>query len=185
MNRGCGMNSKRISLFLLASLFLSVCLRAADDRRKGFIVGAGLGAGRVSYLSNWEWERWAWHAYGLAANFRIGYAPSNSLGLFVMSDGMFYRREGAADALGIVGAGLVKYLGPAGTGPYVTGGIGMSVLSRSSWENSLETGFGFIAGLGYELGKHLSIQGDFFLASFFRGRERASGLRLTLNYLFY
>ncbi|MCK7514998.1 MAG: hypothetical protein MZV70_70645 [Desulfobacterales bacterium] len=123
------MTIKRISLFLLASLVLSVCLGAADGRRKGFIVGAGIGAGRVCYLSDWEWELWEWRAYGLAANFRIGYAPSNSLELFVMSDGMFYRREGATDALGIVGAGLAKYLGPAGTGPYVTGGIGMSVLS--------------------------------------------------------
>ena len=184
MNRGCGMNIKRISLFLLASLALSAGL-SADDQKRGFIVGVGLGAGHVGYTSYWSWETWKSRAYAIAGNFKIGYAPSNSLELFVMSDGMFYRREGAKDALVIVGAGLAKYLGQAGTGPYVTGGIGMSVLSRSSWDGSLETGFGFIAGLGYELVKHLSIQGDCFLASLFRGRERASGLRLTLNYLFY
>lgn len=178
------MNIKRISLFLLASLALSAGL-SADDQKRGFIVGVGLGAGHVSYTSNWSWEIWKSRAYAIAGNFKIGYAPSNSLELFVMSDGMSFRREGSTDILDIVGVGLAKYFRQAGAGAFVTGGIGMSVLGRSSWDGSLETGFGFIAGLGYELAKHLSIQGDCFLASLFRGRERASGLRLTLNYLFY
>ena len=178
------MNIKRISLFLLASLALSAGL-SADDQKRGFIVGVGLGAGHVGYTSYWSWETWKSRAYAIAGNFKIGYAPSNSLELFVMSDGMFYRREGAKDALAILGAGLAKYLGHAGTGPYVTGGIGMSVLSRSSWDGSLETGLGGLFGLGYEFVKHLSIQGDVFVASLFRGNEKASGWRLTLNYLFY
>ncbi|MCK7514749.1 MAG: hypothetical protein MZV70_69275 [Desulfobacterales bacterium] len=179
------MNIKRISLFLLAWLVLSAGQAAADGRKKGFIVGAGLGAGHVGYTSYWSWETWKWRQYAIAGNFKIGYAPSDSLELFVMTAGMSFRREGSADILSIVGFGLAKYFQRAGGGPFVTGGIGMSVLSRSSWDRSLETGWGGLFGLGYGFGKHLSIQGDFFVASLFRGHEKASGMRLTANYLFY
>ena len=176
----------RVAPALLASLLLSAGLLTADDQRKGFIVGAGLGAGSVTYLSDWAWELWRWRESGVAANFKIGYAPSNSLEIFVMSGGMFFPREGSKDTLGIVGGGLAKYVKPEGTGLFFTGGIGLSVLNRSSWEGySLETGFGFLAGLGYEPVKHLSVQADFFSAILFAGHERASGWRVTLNYLFY
>jgi hypothetical protein len=179
------MNIKRTSLFLLVSLALSAGQAAADGQKKGFIVGVGLGAGHVSYTSNWSWETWKWRQYALAGNFKIGYAPSNSLELFAMSAGMSFRREGSADILSIVGVGLAKYFRRVGAGAFVTGGIGMSVLSRSYWGGSLETGFGGLFGLGYEFVKHLSIQGDVFVASLFRGNEIASGWRLTLNCLFY
>ena len=74
-----------------------------------------------------------------------------------MSDGMSFRREGSTDILDIVGVGLAKYFRQAGAGVFVTGGIGMSVLGRSSWDGS-RTGFGIVAGLGDELAKHLTLQ---------------------------
>jgi len=179
---------RRVSVFLFSFLILSAGSWASDSQRKGFILGGGLGAGGVTNTTSYSAEIWTWHSFATAANIKVGYAPSNSLELYLIGSGLVIGGQ-IWDFIGVAGVGLTKYLSRNGTGLYFSGGLGISFFN---WEHSiLDPGMGFLFGAGYNLSKHLSLQGDIIHArlsqhaEMFREWEDAWGFGVTLNYLVF
>jgi hypothetical protein len=188
---GDGLRSGRIPVFLLSFLLLSTRIEASGGQRKGFILGGGLGAGYVTSASNYSWESWERHTFAAAANLKAGYAPSNSLELYLFGNGWIIGGESARgpgrpgwDVIGVAGVGVTKYLSRTGSGPFVTGGLGVSFFNFE--RDGVGPDLGFLLGAGCDLSKHLSLQGDIVFAGIsHRDWETAWGFRVTLNYLVF
>lgn len=179
---------RKVSVFLFSFLILSTGSWASDSQRKGFILGGGLGAGRVTNTSSYSAEIWTWSSFAAAANIKVGYAPSNSLELYLIGSGLVIGGH-IWDFIGVAGVGVTKYLSRNGTGLYFSSGLGISFFN---WEHSpMDPGMGFLFGTGYNLSKHLSLQCDIIHArmsqhtSMYRAWESAWGFGVTLNYLVF
>lgn len=163
---------------LLVSFFIvSSGLSAFDGQRKGFILGAGIGGG---YLDDHD----PYHPSGfgtLMTNFKIGYAPSNSLEVYYANNVSWFGFFEGLSAIGASCVAVTKYLKPEGKGVFVCGGVGMSSLWRLGGSSSI-SGFGAFGGIGYDEGKHVYFQGDIVYTN--RGSSNYSwAFRLTLNVL--
>ena len=68
-------------LLIFTVLFLGSInsVQAFDGERKGFIIGLGVGTGFTS-ISDWEEYK-----FGFQTDFKIGFAPSNSLTIYYNS----------------------------------------------------------------------------------------------------
>ena len=132
---------------------------AFDGQRKGFILGGGIGAGFLSNETNFS----STQSEGVfATNFKIGYAPSNTLEVYYVSKGSWWDGTAFTTLLGISAIGITKYLdNTSETGLFITGAIGLSALDAPFEENiEASTGFGLIGGAGYEFSSHWNIEAD-------------------------
>ncbi len=162
---------QRIPLALFVSaLILASQLSAFDGQRKGFILGGGIGGGSLSLGMD------VYHVNTgvFATNFIIGYAPSASLEIYYTNNISWFSDGGENNYLGVTGAGVTKYLKREGKGLYICGGIGLSV--RTLYSN---TGFGALAGIGYDVAKHWRIQGEVMFADI--DQHHSWSFRATLN----
>ncbi len=82
---------------------------------------------------------------------------------------------------GITGLGLTKYLKPEGPGFFVFGGVGLAVMQEFTGGED-DSGFGLIGGIGYDISKHCSIQGDIIYTNY-AGEWQSVGVRVTVNFL--
>jgi hypothetical protein len=188
VSAGGEMKTLRIPVLWLTLLALSTALPASGGQRQGFIFGAGFGAGYVTDTSSYSAEDWGWHSFGLAANIKAGYGLSNSLELYLFGSG-WINSDQAWDVIGVTGAGVTKYLDRNGSGFSVSGGLGISFFNFE--RDVLRPRLGFLLGAGYDLSKHLSLQGDILFArisgdsGLTHDSENAWGFRVTLNYLVF
>ena len=182
--RGKGMRPKAYVMFLAALAVLSADLSAFDGLRKGFILGGGVGAGGLFYREHFgDFENFEFDRFSLATNFKIGYAPSNTLEIYYINYLSWFGYYGSTYYIGVTGLGLTKYLSKEGKGLFLHGGAGLSVFQRLSAGANAETGFGLIGGIGYDIAKHWSIQGDIIYTSMMSGQVTSVGARLTVNIL--
>jgi len=166
-------------VFLAALAVLSADLSAFNGLRKGFILGGGVGAGGLFY-DEYDFDL---NKFSLATNFKIGYAPSNTLEIYYINSLSWFGYYGSTYYMGVTGLGLTKYLSKEGKGFFLHGGAGLSVFQRLSAGANAETGFGFIGGIGYDIAKHWSIQGDVVYTSMMSGQVTSLSARLTVNFL--
>ncbi len=166
-------------MFFLLVAVLSSQLMAFDGQRKGFILGGGLGAGWLNYKEpGLEFDK-----FSAAGNFKIGYAPSNSLEIYFTDNVHVFQYEGNSFGVGIGGIGVTKYLSPEGRGFFIFGGAGMGLFMRfeSGWDST--SGFGLIGGIGYDFAKHWNIQADVIYTTFESGLIKSLSIRATINFL--
>ena len=150
------MKLKTCAVLCVSFLILASQLTAFDGQRKGFILGGGIGGGSLSWNGYTDFNKGVF-----ATNFIIGYAPSNSLEIYYTNNVSFFSQEGSDYYIGVTGLGVTKYTKPEGKGLFFCGGIGISVLAGySGWDTGSDTGFGALAGLGYDVAKHWRIQGE-------------------------
>ncbi len=155
------MNLKTCAVLCAALLVLASQLAAFDGQRKGFILGGGVGYGSLQ----WNAPFTDFNKGAVATNFVIGYAPSNSLEIYYTNNICFFSSEGSDNYIGLTGAGVTKYLKPEGKGLYFLGGIGVSVLKTYSGDyQGTDSGFGALAGIGYDVAKHFRIQAEVMYA---------------------
>jgi hypothetical protein len=121
--------------------------------------------------------------FSLATNFKIGYAPSNSLEIYYINSVTWFGYLSETFLIGVTGAGVTKYLNPNGTGFFVSLGAGISVFQSLTGGGTGITGFGLIGGIGYEFSKHWSIQGDVLYTTMESNQVRSLSVRATLNFL--
>ena len=164
--------NKRIPFVLcLSALILASQLSASDGQRKGFILGGGVGYGALSL----GMDEYGVNAGALATNFIIGYAPSASWEIYYTNNVSWFSDRGNTERFVVTGLGMTKYLKRAGGGLYFCGGIGLSV--QTLYGGS--TGFGALAGIGYDVARHWRVQGEIMLG------EQVDGpiwsIRATLN----
>lgn len=135
--------------------------RGSSINRKGFIVGFGVGVGGLSMSAS---------AGGLTASesqsvfqtdFKIGYAASNTLEIYYISKVAWWDESAITLAQGLSSIAFSKYTNPRKeTGMFITGGVGVSILSAPFEDGSSFSGFGAFGGIGYEFAKHWSAQAD-------------------------
>jgi hypothetical protein len=151
---------------------------AFNGQRQGFILGGGIGAGNLHYSeAGYSFNRGAF-----ATDFKIGYAPSNSLEIYYINSVSWFSYNSLSYAMGTTGLGVTKYLNPEGKGFFIFGGGGLSFFQNLSYTTG-HTGFGFLAGIGYDIAKHWSIQGDVVYTDIESGAAKSTAFRVTLNVL--
>lgn len=184
--RGKGMRLKACVVFLAALAVLSADLTAFDGLRKGFILGGGVGGSYLTYKEPWPVGDFRkLDKFSLETNFRIGHAPSNSLEIYWFTTVSWSALPYGSSMITVGGIGLTKYLNREGKGFFLFSGLGSSANSAGSWfgETKSEIGLGLIGGVGYDIAKHWSVQGDVVYASFGSGERTSLAVRVTLNFL--
>jgi hypothetical protein len=167
-------------LIVLVTLFLIVNANAFDGKRKGFFLGGGLGPGFTLQKETIEYSGWfegessessGWESkFGLATNFKIGYAPSDMVEIHYTSKVSWFvskiywwglESEDVTMASGVSALGVTYYFKPEAPSYFITGGFGLSTLSLP-FESHGETkiGGGLFAGAGYEFARHFNVELD-------------------------
>ncbi len=178
------MKPKVLIAVCVSSLILSMLAAPAfahgglfDGQRKGFILGGGLGG---SYLS-WKYGDIDWTG---TANFKVGYAPSNSFEVYWATIVSYTAFDSDDYASGANCVAVTKYLKPEGRGLFFCGGVGLAYnqnLDRMAPNYQSYSGVGGFAGLGYDFAKHFDIQADIL----YSGADWTPrwAFRVTLNVL--
>ena len=166
---------------VVTTLFLVANANAFNSKRKGFIIGGGIGPSFSTFKetvtihgffgSGETIESQRENKFGLRTNFKIGYAPSNLLEIFfTVKDSWFSSKvyflgenegEDVIMASGFWGPGVTYYFKPEAPSYFITGGFGVSTLSLP-FESHAEIKFGgaVYAGAGYEFKNHFNVELD-------------------------
>jgi len=182
---------KKIKIITTVCMLLSAYsnLYSFDGERNGFILGGGIGGG---YLSNST----SYNSYSntdsrgvFLTNFKIGYAPGNTLEIYYISKVNWWGQSDITFTLGLSAIAATFYLDSATeTGWSISGGLGLSSLS-APFEEDLESsdGFGLFIGGGYEFAKHWNVELDLFYSAITdSGSDLNSfGVQITINGLAY
>ena len=165
-------------LIVITTLLLISNADAFNGKRKGFIIGGGLGAGFTTFketvTSDWLGileESKRENKFALTTNFKIGYAPSNLLEIFFtvkdswFSSTVYFLDERSGEdvimASGFWGPGVTYYFKPEAPSYFITGGFGVSTLSLPFESHSeIKFGGGLYAGAGYEFRNHFNVELD-------------------------
>lgn len=143
-------------------VLIAVPASAFDGKRKGFVLGGGLGA-----APNASWD--ADPAFtsglpenhvGLGANFLIGYAWDEFNMIVAEGNGAAFKTDYRdADAFqGFGGVAFYHYFGPCGAAFFGTIGVGSYAFdweTEGGGSGSLDPGFGLLMGAGYEFTRHV------------------------------
>ena len=173
--------------------FSSAELFAFDGQRRGFIFGGGLGGAFVpNQFSGKSTIGRTERKAAFLAELKIGYALTNSTEIYYVSKSSWWVEDERFNSntillLWFAAIGMSKYLSSSETGFFFKAGIGLSVLK--ALENSVDSlhGWGFFAGVGYELAKHWSTE----IELLYSGLEESGinldsyAVRVTLNFLQY
>jgi len=103
---------RKFYVIMCVVVFILACTNvfAFDGKRKGFIIGGGMGGGFLSnktfFTSSSNIER----VGVFLTKFKIGYAPSNTLEIYYMLEGLWWRRNRFTSTLfGVSAVGITKY----------------------------------------------------------------------------
>ena len=152
---------------------LCINLQAFDGQRKGFILGVGLGPGLTTYKfeqssDNFRFESDRKSKFGIQSDFKIGYAPSNTLEILYTNKVSWFSIDTGSEKFGgpesititngISSVAITHFFQPAAPSPYLTVGIGIAVWS-APFEVDLEgiSGFGLFLGGGMEFSPHWDV----------------------------
>ena len=164
-------------------------LYSFDGERNGFILGGGIGGGYLSSSTSYESYSTTDNRGVFLTNFKIGYAPSNTLEIYYTSKVSWWAETIMTYALGISAIAATYYTdAETETGLSLSGGLGLSTLSapfESSYGSS--NGFGLFGGAGYEFAKHWSVELDVLYSTISESETNLNsfGVRLTVNVLAY
>lgn len=167
------MNRKYI--LLTVTLYFLSCLCtygfAFNGKRKGFILGGGLGTGLTSFtqtveIMNVETTSDRENRLPLVTSFVIGAGINNKFMLYYYNKVSWFSIENVLGddvviSSGVGGLGITYYLEPKAPSVFIVGGAG-----ASSWSAPFESdtdywwGPGFMLGAGYEFSPHWSIEAD-------------------------
>lgn len=181
------MKHKKI-LTVVCMIILSYSnLYSFDGERKGFILGGGIGAGYLSNSTSFNSNSNTDSRAVFLTNFKIGYAPSNTLEIYYLSKVSWWGESDITFTLGLSAVATTFYFDKTTeTGWSISGGIGLSTLS-APFEVGLESsnGFGLFAGGGYEFSSHWNIELDLLYSTITDGGAdlNSFGVQLTVNVL--
>lgn len=177
----------RLNTLLYILLLAFSNLYAFDGERKGFILGGGIGAGYLSTSVSFNSFSDTDNRAVFLTNFKIGYAPSNTLEIFYISKVSWWGESDITFILGLSAIAATVYIdNTTETGWFVSGGVGLSALS-APFETDLESsnGFGFFGGGGYEFSSHWSVELDLLYSTITEGGADFNyfGVLMTVNVL--
>lgn len=182
---------KKINMLIvivISSLAISN-LYSFDGERNGFILGGGIGG---SFLSNTASNNYISNTTSegvFVTNFKIGYAPSNTLEIYYLSKVSWWGESDIIFTLGLSAVAVTFYPdNSTETGWSISGGLGLSSLDAPFEANvSASNGFGLFAGGGYEFSPHWSVELDLFYSTISEGSVdfNSFGVQITINGLAY
>lgn len=159
-------------VLVVALLAIASPASAFNGSRKGFLLGAGLGAGFNRYNQELTLNGIVFPKSddeskgGFATDFRIGAGVNDQFTLYYVNDVNWFSLHNALDkdvtianGLGLLGGSW--YMKPDGPSFYFNGLIGLS-----SWATPFESGsksgsgLGIGLGAGYEFAKHWSVEAN-------------------------
>jgi hypothetical protein len=162
---------------LLASLVGVITLAFVDSaqafngKRKGFILGGGLGLGLTTYTQSLddgviEITGDRENKLALNSDFRLGWAIDSLWEVYYFSKVSWFGFDNALGenvtiSSGVGGIAVRRYFGVEGRAAFVNGGIGLSSWSAPFEDNSDSwTGLGIMVGAGYEFARHWALEVD-------------------------
>ena len=179
-----------------------------DDKRKGFIIGFGIGGHLTNFNQEIKYDGEVFKSgtenkKGLATDFRIGYSPKYDLEIFYVSKVSWFTIVNIygesviiSDGVGALGFSYFfsNKINPEKwvKSPYFSIGYGYSGWSTPYEEGSSSSiGTGLFAAVGYELNKHSRVE-----LSYFRNNPsdeedgvelitNSNAFMLLFNYLWY
>ncbi|MEE9554152.1 MAG: hypothetical protein V3W18_07610 [candidate division Zixibacteria bacterium] len=190
-------------LIMVMVALLAIPSFAFDGKRKGFILGGGLGFGSTSFSQTVELGGLSVtgdteSSGAIMSDFKIGFGASEQLEIYYVSKVAWfgvvdlYNNEITVSS-GVGTFGLTYNLKPTVPTYYISGGLGIS-----SWSFPFEDpapdswlGFGMFVGGGYEFSRHYSVSLDILYGnpSDSEGALTASAsvtsVKLTINALAY
>ncbi len=159
------------SLALILIFGISANVKAFDKERKGFILGFGAGPGFASYsetIDSLDGEQLfdeSTSKFSAFTNFKIGYAPSNKLMVYWISNVAWFSKkdsttfdESKTIATGVGGLGLTYFLNPQSPSLFVTVGGAFSAWSFPFEGTQPRVGMGFGGGIGYEFSPNWNME---------------------------
>jgi hypothetical protein len=160
-------------------------------RRRGFIVGIGVGAGLHrppafpvrDRFGRVVASRGGDSKLAIATNFTVGYAPSDQVLLYYSNKAAF-TTDDQVDAVTVTGFGTTYMLRRSSPTPFFTGTVGVGAAGSLIGGSDAESGIGFSAGGGYEFARHFSVSGDTIFVRLGNGINHTV-FRGSFNYLFY
>jgi opacity protein-like surface antigen len=155
---------------------------AFDGKRKGFILGGGLGFGYLSTNVSVQSESDSEGQGVFLTEFKIGYAPSNTLEIYYISKGSWWGAGDITFVMTISAIGVSKYLdSKEETGVFLTGGLGLAA-SDAPFEKDIDSsnGWGLFGGIGYEFANHWTIQADILYSHI---SEEVFDINITNDYI--
>jgi len=180
---------KKIKVLAAISMLLFAYsnIYSFDGERNGFILGGGIGGGYLSNSFSYESYSTNDNRGVFLTNFKIGYAPSNTLEVYYISKVSWWGETDINYALGLSAIAVSFYTDKeTETGLFISGGLGLSTLS-APFETDVESsnGFGVFGGAGYEFASHWNVEADIFYSAISEsGVDMNSfGVQLTINVL--
>ncbi|HOP05744.1 MAG TPA: hypothetical protein PLF13_00490 [candidate division Zixibacteria bacterium] len=164
----------RVSKYAIITAILCILLAASaanafDGKRKGFVLGGGLGYGplarlTIDYSSNDNYDNSgsaSLNNSGPATSVLIGYAWDEHNMIVYLREAVFYKVREETFGQGFGGAAVYHYFGPVGRSFYVVGGLGLQdwfTFIDGDYESN-DAGIGVLIGGGYEFARHVQIHG--------------------------
>lgn len=154
-------------------LFISALLAgpsaAFDGRRRGIVVGGGIGFSPTAYTTLDGVSPESQNAIGFAAHARLAYHWNENSMLVLIYNAVFYKSDFAAHtgrtvSQGFEGLGWLQYFGDGPAKRYLIGGLGLQHFSGYSGDfESHDPGFGVYVAAGYEPVRHFQLEISFSL----------------------
>ena len=176
---------KKVTLYLSA-LLLFLCVSSSgmafDNYRRGFIIGGLGGVGLIIWNEledNVEVNKGT--DFVLHTDFRIGSGfKSGKLMLYFWGVGnwFLYEREDGDKNIDVgrnIGVGMSYYFRPTSPSLYICAGIGRSSVGAHIFIN---TGMGFVGGIGYEFAPHWSAEIDVMYSNPKRANDSTQGTNI-------
>jgi hypothetical protein len=189
------MKLRVVTLTVVLIVLMAISAPAFDGRRKGFILGGGLGFGLTSYTFSPHYPGMDRENKGaFMSDFKIGYAPNDQLEIYYFSKVSWisadYTPENKATvSTGVGGLGTTYSLKTVLPTFYVAGGLGFSSWSFPFEDNPPDpmSGFGIFGGAGYEFSRHLNLEFDLMYGTPSKNdvTVKPISVKLTLNALAY
>lgn len=174
------MKLERCAALVLAFAVLSAPALAFNGKRKGFVLGGGVGGAYLAYNEGGWFDL---DKFSLATNFKIGYAPSESLEIYYVNSVSWFGYSSETFVIGASCVGITKYLNREGKGIFLFGGVGLASFYALSGDSGSANGFGVLGGVGYDIGRHWSIQGDVLYTNLESGMASSVSFRVSINFL--
>lgn len=137
--------SSIVGIILLVTMLLTASAQAWDNRRKGFVFGASVGAATIPQFLEYDYS--GYRLIQAGTELTIGYAPTDQLQIHYAGRTLWFPFWAL---IASPSAGVTYYLKPEAPSFFFTGGGGMAVVSVGPYLIVGEPGGNVFAGFGYE-----------------------------------
>ncbi len=182
------METALVKRFLFLCLFGSVLLgfvtsaQAFNGERKGFVFGGGMGVGSAHTSRNNDAD-----FAGLSLDAKLGYGLSHKFIVYLSAKTLLVNDTMDKYFISNPAASASYYFSDFGSSFYLSGGLGLRVISAQRWLGGSGdfTGPSGFLGAGYELGPGFSIEGFIIYSDITDADFTVTSTGLTLNFLGY